>query len=217
MNNRLTTVLSAIAIVLGSGLVAAALYVSNTEAIAEGTITIERADAADRNVYGSMRAPIKIVEFSDYQCPYCSRVHPTIKELVDTSEGGVSWEYRHLPLTSHPVAKPAAIVAECVARTAGKQAFWEYTNTLFANQPQITTAYITEVAQGLGVSESVLSACQEDESIKALVAADMQAASTLGARGTPYSIIIYPDGSYKPIFGAVPIEQWEAALAAYAE
>lgn len=54
--------------------------------------------ASDRNLYGSPRADITIVEFSDVECPFCARVHPTIERLVDESDGQINWEYRHLPL-----------------------------------------------------------------------------------------------------------------------
>lgn len=83
---------------------------------------------------GSTDAEVFLIEYSDYQCPYCAQVHPTMKEL---SEGdlSVTWVYRHLPLTSiHPEAKPAAIAAECIAELEGEEAFWSFTDHIYEDQ-----------------------------------------------------------------------------------
>lgn len=82
---------------------------------------------------GNMNAEIVIYEFSDYECPFCSRVHPTLKNIVEKN-ANVAWVYRHLPLSFHPQAMPAAIAAECIGQEKGNEAFWAFTDAIYADQ-----------------------------------------------------------------------------------
>lgn len=207
-NANRQSVLIAAAIIIGSAFAGFVYYESQTPALAEDLVTIQRADASDRHIYGSSRAPITIVEFSDYECPFCSKLHPDLKRIVDESDGQIAWEYRHLPLRIHPLAVPAAIIAECVTNNIDDEAFWTFSNIVFENQPTLTEAYLRETAQSLGVTDTELQACENDPSIAKLIQADSEAAESLGGSGTPFSVIIYPDNSYKVVSGAVPYEQW---------
>ncbi|MCA9352833.1 DsbA family protein [Patescibacteria group bacterium] len=86
---------------------------------------------------GSTTPSITIIEYSDLQCPFCARVHPTFQQILNENEN-VTWVYRQLPLTSlHPQALPAAIASECVAREEGNDAFWQFADTVFENQDQL--------------------------------------------------------------------------------
>lgn len=86
---------------------------------------------------GNETAPIQIIEYSDLQCPYCSRIHPTLQQIIANNDN-VVWVYRHLPLESiHPQAMPAALAAECVAKEEGNDAFWSFADTIFENQDQL--------------------------------------------------------------------------------
>ncbi|NVN97471.1 thioredoxin domain-containing protein [Candidatus Nomurabacteria bacterium] len=81
------------------------------------------------HLYGSADAPVVIIEYSDYECPYCARFHPEIKQIVDESKGGVAWIYRHWPI--HAGSLDKLIAAECVAKLKGNDAFWKYSESLF--------------------------------------------------------------------------------------
>ncbi|MEL6803246.1 MAG: thioredoxin domain-containing protein, partial [Bacteroidota bacterium] len=92
-----------LAIVIGAAMVAVSIVYthaispqvqSGSAAQVAGDLMATRED--NRAIYGDIAAPVTIVEFSDYQCPYCSRLHPTLKQIVDESGGGINWEYRHL-------------------------------------------------------------------------------------------------------------------------
>jgi len=85
---------------------------------------------------GSANPSFTVIEYSDFQCPFCARVHPTLQSLVDTNDD-VAWVYRHLPLDFHPEAMPAAIAAECAYAEEGNDAFWMFTDTIFENQDQL--------------------------------------------------------------------------------
>lgn len=82
------------------------------------------------HVYGNPNASIKIIEYSDFECRYCKKVHETLERIVDESNGGVSWTYRNLPILG-PNSVAKAIAGECVAQIKGNDAFWKYTKLTF--------------------------------------------------------------------------------------
>ena len=81
------------------------------------------------HIYGNPNAQVTIIEYSDYECPFCKRIHSTLKKVVDESNGNVNWIYRHWPLHQHSFEKLAA--SECVAQIKGNDAFWKYSDLLF--------------------------------------------------------------------------------------
>lgn len=90
----------------------------------------------DDHYKGSADAEIAIIEYSDFECPFCSRIHSTLEQVVNTHDN-TAWAYRHLPLGFHPQALPAAIASECVAEHEGNDAFWEFTDAIFADQSKL--------------------------------------------------------------------------------
>jgi len=103
-------------------------------------LEVVEVSADDDTILGDADAPIEIVEFSDFQCPYCARAHPTLKRIIEDYGDQVVWVYKHYPLDQlHPYARGASESAEC----AGEQdMFWEYTDALYENQSLITSDYI---------------------------------------------------------------------------
>lgn len=166
-------------------------------------------------VYGNPNAAIKIVEFSDFECPFCARLHPTLKQLVDTNPDLVYWEYRHLPLPNHPNAFPAAVASECVADLAGIDAFWAFSDSVFAALGTQSAAFFKQEATRLGVSSTDYDNCINSPEAQNLVRADLAKAQSLGAQGTPFSVIYFPDGKTQVVSGAYPYEQWQTYIAGY--
>lgn len=178
---------------------------------------IQNADASRpgefRHLYGAASAPITIVEFSDLECPFCARLHPTLKRMVDESNGGINWEYRHLPLPGHVNAEPAAIASECVASLAGPEAFQTYIEVLLANIGKANAAFLKAEAGKLGVAAAAYDTCIQDPAMATLVRDDKAAASRLGGSGTPYSLVVNnATKTAYPVTGAVPYEQWQTIL-----
>ncbi|MFH1610573.1 MAG: DsbA family protein, partial [Patescibacteria group bacterium] len=100
------------------------------------------------HVRGNKDAKITIVEYSDFQCPYCSSFHTTMQQVMQVYPNDVKWVYRHFPLDSiHPVARKAAEASECAA-DQGK--FWEYTDEVFANQKGLTLDGLSTIAGTVG-------------------------------------------------------------------
>jgi len=142
---------------------------------------------------------IKIVEYSDFQCPYCSRFHNTLNEIKDIYGDKVSVEFKHFPLDSiHKNARSAAEASEC-AREQGR--FWEFADELFANQRLIKHEYYPVIALKIGLDKDRFIKCFEEGRYREDVEADQTEGRKLGVKGTPGSII---DGEL--IKGAKPLE-----------
>jgi len=138
--------------------------------------------AAKGAAKGSANAPIEIIEFSDFQCPYCQRANPTVAQVLKTYGDRVHFVYRHFPLGNHPNARPAAEASQCAAEQ-GK--FWEYHDILFANPSRLADADLKQHAAGLGLDAKQFNACVDTHKYKAQVDADMEAGEEAGVNGTP--------------------------------
>lgn len=225
MNNTNQTTILAGSILIGFALVAAAIFFSNPGAAGSAQKAMGQNDEGDhnalvmtgspkresdspRNIYGSPDAATTIVEFSDFECPFCARLHPTLKQVVDESEGNINWEYRHLPLSIHATAEPAAIAAECVANIAGNEAFWSYSNALLSNQRGLTASFLEIEAVALGVDAQLYQSCITSPEIASIVEADTQRALALGGSGTPFNVVEFADGTTRVASGALPYANW---------
>jgi protein-disulfide isomerase len=139
------------------------------------------------NVLGTYDAPFKIVEFSDFQCPFCKDMARTIEELQRRYPGRVSVVYRHLPLRIHPHARDAALAAEC----AGAQGrFAAYHDLLFDHQDSIGAMSWEKIAADAGVpNAAAFRACRAGNWAKQRLAEDSLAAQRIQATGTPSLVV----------------------------
>jgi len=170
----------------------------------------------DDPALGSPSAPVAVVEFSEFQCPFCRRFHDqTMAQLkeqyVDT--GKVRYVFRDFPLDFHPQAKPAAVAAYCASK---QDAFWKMHDALFANQPRLGPPLFEELAKSLGLDLAAFQAClQAPESVKE-VEADASYGASVGVTGTPtFFIGRLKDGrlvSPQRISGAQPLAAFTTAL-----
>lgn len=170
-------------------------------------------------IKGNVNAPVKIVEYSDFECPFCKRNHETINTIMEKYGDNVAWVYRQFPLEQlHKKAMPVAIASECVGELGGDKAFWVFTDryfeeTLTNDRTNIDTLIPKLVAES-GVNAAKFNECYESERTKPSVEKDVADAVETGGRGTPWSILIGPDGKTYPINGAQPITAIEAAIEA---
>jgi protein-disulfide isomerase len=160
-------------------------------------------------IKGDLEAPIKIVEFSDFDCPFCSRFHDTMNDIVAESNGQVAWVYRHFPLDQlHPQARAVSLASECVGAQGGQTAFWQFTDSYFsARGARDDTPHgelIPRLVSNTGVDQTVFTECFENGTYADAVQADFEDAVASGGRGTPWSILIGPSGKTYPINGAQP-------------
>ena len=104
--------------------------VNSGKVTAKYTGNVPPVDAATDHILGNpATAKVTIVEYSDYECPYCARFHPVLEQVVSQSNGSVAWVYRHWPIHQNSMAK--LVAAECVAKLKGNDAFWKYSDLLF--------------------------------------------------------------------------------------
>jgi len=163
------------------------------------------------HIWGNINAPIKIVEFSDLECPFCKRFHVTMKQIVAEYGDQVAWVYRQLPLNSiHSKATKEAEASECAAELGGNDAFWAYIDKIFEVTPSnngLNLALLPQIARDIGLDQNKFESCLESGVHLARIASDIEDAGNSGARGTPYSVIIAPNGEKYTIPGALPFEQ----------
>jgi protein-disulfide isomerase len=164
-------------------------------------------DIDDDPMKGSKNAPVTIVEFSDFQCPFCGRFFtqtlPSIeKEYIDT--GKVKFVYRDFPLGFHPNAQPAAEAAEC-ANEQGK--FWEYHDEIFKNQEQLSSDLYIQLAEELSLDVEKFKKCVEAGKYKQEVQDDFDYGKSVGVTGTPAFFI-----NGIKIVGAQPFENFKKII-----
>ena len=137
---------------------------------------------ATRFIYGELEAPTTLVEFGDFECPYCAAARAVLRDLVDSGGGSVRLVFRHFPLfQSHPFALTAALAAEA----AGEQgAFWPMHDLLFTHQDRLTDADLVRYGERLGLDVSSMVGDPAQRYATA-IQIDYQDGAQLGVHGTP--------------------------------
>ncbi len=166
-------------------------------------------------VKGGRNAKISIIEFSDTECPFCKRLHPTLQKLVDDYQGQVNWVYRYFPLTSlHPKSPKEAQAAECAGELGGNDVFWKYIDRIYEVTPSnngLAASQLPKIAQEVGLDSAKFTACLDSNKYADKVKEQASQAVAAGGRGTPFSIIVR--GNTKvPVSGAAPYEQFKSII-----
>jgi protein-disulfide isomerase len=160
---------------------------------------------SDDHVRGASNPKVYLIEYSDYECPFCARFHETAQQVLDEYGNDVAWVYRHYPLDQiHPQARPAAIASECVAEIGGEDAFWNFTDAIFADQTSLDD--LEAVASSVGAGSGFAS-CLESEKYDSLVTTQLTEGTNAGVRGTPGNFLVNQAGDVWFIPGAYPYEQ----------
>jgi len=147
---------------------------------------------------GPVGAPVTIIEFSDFQCPYCDRVQPALRQVFEAYGENVRLIYRDFPLEMHPDAGRAAAAATC----AGEQGkFWEMHEKIFSNQSALAAERLSRYAGEIGVDGGKFEACMVEPRHAQALEASMTEAKSLGVRGTPAFFI-----NGRMLVGAQPFE-----------
>jgi protein-disulfide isomerase len=166
-----------------------------------GPVKIEVGDSYAK---GPKNAPVTVVVWSDFQCPYCSRVEPTLKQLEDQYAGKLRLVWKNQPLPFHPHAMPAAEAA----MAAGEQGkFWEMHDQLFANQQALSPELYERLAKELGLDLNRFKAALESGKFKAAIQADSAAGTAVGAGGTPTFFI-----NGRQLVGAQPLDAFKRII-----
>jgi len=151
---------------------------------------------------GNAAAPVTIIEFGDFQCPFCQRVQTTLKELLSKYAGKVRLGFRDFPLRDiHPNAQSAAEASRCAAQ---QDRFWEYQDLLFANQNKLDRAGLLEQSRALKLDDSKFQTCLAEGKSRPKIEEDLKEGLRAGVSGTPGFFI---NGIF--LSGALPASAFE--------
>ncbi len=165
----------------------------------------------DDHYTGAKNAEVVLIEYSDTECPFCKRFHPSMLQLMKEYNGKVAWVWRHFPLSFHPNAQKEAEATECAAEIGGNDVFWKYLNTVMERTEAGGTGFaldkLVPLAKELGLNEAKFKECLDTGKFAEKVAKDMKEGQAAGVDGTPGTILIAKDGRKALVPGAVPYEE----------
>lgn len=168
------------------------------------------------HIKGNPDAPITLVVYSDYECPFCKRFHPTMIDLMKEYDGKIKWVYRQYPLSFHQNAQKQAEASECVAELGGNDKFWDFTDKLFERTTSNGVGFALEklgpLAAEVGVDQTAFQTCLDSDKYAKYVQDSIANGSVGGVTGTPGTIIIDSKGNQQLLVGAQPIESFRAVL-----
>ena len=154
---------------------------------------VKKMDLRTSPMRGKADAPVTVVEYTDFQCPFCERGYKIMKDqILKEYEGKVRWVYKSMPLSFHDWAEPAAMAAECVKAQSPDQ-FWKMHDMIFDRQGDISStevdARMGEFAKKVGADEKAFAACYDGKKTLEIVRRDTDEAGSMGISGTPAFVI----------------------------
>lgn len=163
---------------------------------------------SDYYVRGNPDAAVKIVEYSDLECPFCKKFQLTMQEVMSAYGNQVAWIYKHFPIDNiHSKARAEANAAECAGEQGGGKAFWDYLDRVFAITPSNNGLDLNElpkIAQSLNLDIKKFEQCLITNKYRDRIESHYQEGLEIGAMGTPYTVVIAPNGQKGIINGAQP-------------
>jgi len=165
-----------------------------------------------RPLRGMAKAPITIVAYSDFQCPFCSRAEKNIGEVLQKYPNQVKYLFKHFPLAFHPVAKPAAQAYEAIALQSKEKAL-KFQEELFSNQPklgQMKEAFLEEAAAKVGANVARMKKDMNSEQVMKRIESDMAEGKAMGVSGTPAFLVngVFIKGARPTQDFVMVIERW---------
>lgn len=179
---------------------------------------VRKVSAQRDHIYGNPDAVVSLIEYSDFECPFCKNFHGTAKQIVEAYDGKVNWVYRHFPLSFHnPGAQLQAEASECAAELGGNEAFWKYADTIYerttSNGDGFPLDGLVPLAREIGLDGDAFSACIDERRYTKRVEEDFEEGVRIGIRGTPGNILLNnKSGAVIPRPGAAPIDTWKELI-----
>ena len=178
---------------------------------------IEVAPVTDRDhIIGNKNAEIVVIEYSDFECPFCKVFHRTMQSVIADYDGKVAWVYRHYPIVQlHSKAPKESEASECAWELGGNDTFWKFTDRLLEitnSNDSLDLAELPKIAEFAGVDVASFNTCLSSGRYTSFIDESVISAVKAGARGTPYSVIISKSGEQAIINGAEPIEMVKAKI-----
>lgn len=184
----------------------------------ENAKNVRRVSKTRDHIYGSLDAKVSLIEYSDFECPFCKSFHPTAKRVVEAYGGKVNWVYRHYPLAFHnPGAQTQAEASECANELGGNEAFWKYADLIYertkSNGRGFPLDKLAPLAKEIGLDGKKFQACLESGKYTARVKEDFIEGTQIGINGTPGNIILNNEtGAVKLKPGAIPLAVLKAEI-----
>ena len=161
------------------------------------------------HIIGAKNAKVTLVEYSDFQCPFCQRHLPSVKQALADFPNDVRLVFRHYPLSFHPEAQKAAEASECAAKIGGNDAFWKMHDELFASQATLSRSVYTELAKKLGLNTGNFDKCLDSGEMASRVTSDLNEGTSAGVEGTPATFV-----NGRLVSGAIPYSELKSAIEA---
>jgi protein-disulfide isomerase len=163
---------------------------------------------SDESFRGTADAPITLIEYSDFECPFCSRGFNTVMELMEKYKGKIRFAYKHLPLSFHPQAMPAAQYYEAIRLQSPEKA-WAFHDAIYKNQRALQNGekFLKEEAKKLKVDMAKLAKDVKSEAVQSRIDADIAEAGKFGFQGTPGFLL-----NGVPVKGAYPTSHFESLV-----
>ncbi len=163
------------------------------------------------HIRGNKDADVVLVNYSDYECPFCKRFHPTMLQVMKEYGSKVAWVYRHYPLSFHQNAQKEAEASECVAELGGNDAFWKFTDKIYERTTSNGTGFaltdLGPLAAEIGLDKSKFQQCLDSGKYTKYVQDAEAGGAKAGVSGTPGTILVSKSGKRDFVNGAQPIEQ----------
>lgn len=174
-------------------------------------------DPQKDHIRGNPNAQVAVIEYSDFECPFCKRVHPTYQQIMKEYGDKVMWVYRHYPLSFHANAQKEAEASECVAELGGNDAFWKFTDAIYERTTSQGTGFaldkLAPLAKEVGVNEARFQSCLDSGKYAQKVKDDMDGGNKAGVNGTPGNIIVnLKTQKNSLVSGAQPFENFKSAI-----
>jgi len=223
--NQKNTFAIPIAVVIAGVLIAGAVFFSNSKNTNDSNAKVPQQQVAaqqtgdlekmkpvtsEDHIRGDLKAPVKIVEYSDTECPFCKRFHGTMQEVMNEygKSGKVAWVYRHFPLDQlHSRARKESEATECAAELGGNDKFWAYLDRLMEITPAnngLDPAELPKIAEYVGLDKSKFNECLTSGKYAQKIEEHVQNAIATGGQGTPWSVVVDAKGKKYPLSGAQP-------------
>lgn len=179
---------------------------------------VRRVSLDKDHIFGNPTAEISLIEYSDFECPFCKRFHPTPGKIVEEYKGKVNWVYRHFPLDFHnPAAQKEAEAAECVNELGGNQVFWKYTDALYkhtkSNGKGLPEGKMVSLAIEMGIDKAKFNSCRKSGKYADRVKNDYTEGGSIGITGTPGVVILHNrTGQVRYRAGAYPVQEFRSLI-----
>ena len=214
-------ILVPISIVVAGAVVAVAIYFVNKQGVTTttpngDTIVVRPVDSTD-HILGNPNAAIKLIEYSDFECPHCKTYHNTLKQVMSEygANGEVAWVFRHFPIAQlHSKAPKEAEAAECAADLGGNDAFFKFADRLYEVTPSnngLDLNSLADIAGFVGLDKAAFQSCLDSGKFASKVQSQFDEGVKAGIRGTPH-IFISAAGEYLPLEGSQPIGSLRSAI-----